>query len=310
MRLIELKCPNCNSTMQVDDETKEVVCDFCGAKFAVDDEAQHILYDNAEQAGYEFEKGRQKAQAEQYQNMQANQQAYVQQKKRKTWLWVLGWIFIFPVPLTIIMVNKKEMNKWLRIGIIAAAWIIYLILGFAGGSSDTSSTEHNNGTITEPSSAIEQQEASFDGENAIESFVKSLNSKLGSDIAFVEDFEVQDNSSSHYKVEFRLGAYKEAIGKAYKYGNVNIDIIARKDLSNEAVIRLYANNASLDECNELIKASANIFDPNLTETDINEITGYMLENKSANGYYKGNIGISLLGSDNMGYELMIKNGND
>ena len=28
-------------------------------------------------------------------------------KKRKTWLWVLGWICIFPVPLTILMLRKK-----------------------------------------------------------------------------------------------------------------------------------------------------------------------------------------------------------
>jgi len=295
--------------MQVNNDTKEVVCDFCGAKFAVDDEAQHIHYDNAEQAGYEFEKGRQKAQAEQYQNIQG-QQSYVRPKKRKTWLWVLGWIFIFPVPLTIILLKKKEMNKWLRIGIIAIAWIVYLILGFAGGSSDTNSTIPNNEATTEPTSIIEQQENSFDGETAIESFVKTLNNNLGNDIEFVEDFEVQDKSSSHYKVEFRLGAYKDAVGKAYKYGNVNIDIIARKDLNNNAIIRLYANNASIKECNELIKSSANIFDSDLTEADITEITDYMLENKSANGYYKGNVGILLLGSDKNGYELMIKNGND
>ena len=55
-------------------------------------------------------------------------------KKRKTWLWVLGWICIFPVPLTIIMLNKKDMNKKARYGIIAAGWILYLLLGLGGGS--------------------------------------------------------------------------------------------------------------------------------------------------------------------------------
>lgn len=133
MKLIELKCPNCNSAMRVNHDTKEAVCDFCGAKFAMDDEAHHIHYENAEQAGYEFEKGRQRAQAEQFQSIQG-QPTYVQPKKRKTWLWVLGWIFIYPVPLTIIMLKNKEMNKWLRIGIIAVAWIVYLILGYRGSA--------------------------------------------------------------------------------------------------------------------------------------------------------------------------------
>ena len=34
--------------------------------------------------------------------------------KRKTWLWVLGWIFIFPVPLTILMVKNQKLNKWVK----------------------------------------------------------------------------------------------------------------------------------------------------------------------------------------------------
>lgn len=56
-------------------------------------------------------------------------------KRRKTWLWVLGWICIFPVPLTIIMLDKKGMNKKARYGIIAAGWILYLLIGLGGGGS-------------------------------------------------------------------------------------------------------------------------------------------------------------------------------
>lgn len=56
-------------------------------------------------------------------------------KKCKTWLWVLGWICIFPVPLTIIMLNKEDMSKKARYGIIAAGWILYLLIGLGGGGS-------------------------------------------------------------------------------------------------------------------------------------------------------------------------------
>ncbi|WP_418738711.1 hypothetical protein, partial [Ellagibacter isourolithinifaciens] len=56
-------------------------------------------------------------------------------KRRKTWLWVLGWICIFPVPLTIIMLNKEDMSKKARYGIIAAGWILYLLIGLGGGGS-------------------------------------------------------------------------------------------------------------------------------------------------------------------------------
>ena len=61
------------------------------------------------------------------------------QRKRKTWLWVLGWIFIFPLPLTLILLKKSNISKGLKYGIIVAAWVIYLlaVIGGANTNSDT-----------------------------------------------------------------------------------------------------------------------------------------------------------------------------
>lgn len=47
---------------------------------------------------------------------------------RKTWLWALGWIFIFPVPLTIILLKKQQLQPWLRYGLIGLGWLIYLVM--------------------------------------------------------------------------------------------------------------------------------------------------------------------------------------
>ena len=58
------------------------------------------------------------------------------QPKRKTWLWVLGWIFIFPVPLMLILLKKKNMNKGLKIGIIIAAWVVYVLFIAIGAAND------------------------------------------------------------------------------------------------------------------------------------------------------------------------------
>ena len=70
MKLTSLKCPNCNCTMQVNPEKKEVECVYCGTKFAIDEEKQLLQINNAEQLGYEFEKGRQKAKEEQLQGVE------------------------------------------------------------------------------------------------------------------------------------------------------------------------------------------------------------------------------------------------
>lgn len=59
-------------------------------------------------------------------------------KKKRILLWILGWIFIFPVPLTILMVRSQRASKLIKIIVIAAAWLIYLGMGKSGGSNGIS----------------------------------------------------------------------------------------------------------------------------------------------------------------------------
>ena len=147
MKLIDLSCPNCKATMQIDDTAKAVFCPYCGSKFAVDDETKHIHYDNAEQAGYEFEKGRQRAQAEQqaYRTYYANPPQ--PKKKRHTLLWVLGWIFFFPIPLTIIIARSKKLNKTAKIIMISVLWGALLLLGFFGKTDAATASVANTAQI-------------------------------------------------------------------------------------------------------------------------------------------------------------------
>ena len=61
-------------------------------------------------------------------------------KKRKTWLWILGWLFIFPLPLTILLLRNQKLNKIVKYIIIAVAWLFYLpiALAFIGGGGSKS----------------------------------------------------------------------------------------------------------------------------------------------------------------------------
>jgi hypothetical protein len=110
----------------------------CGAHIHIDDEVQRVEhkneYSNAEEAGYQFEKGRQKAMAEAAQQFalvsptpSVPQNQPIPRRKRRTWLWVLGWIFMFPVPLTIIMLRKKNLQPAVRYGVIVIAWLVYIV---------------------------------------------------------------------------------------------------------------------------------------------------------------------------------------
>lgn len=86
-------------------------------------------------------------------------------KKKKIWLWVFGWLLIFPLPLTILIVRKKNLNKKAKIGIIIAAWILYFALASFGKSpdhADTSKISMISSTDSTKSSSIDSMKFSSD----------------------------------------------------------------------------------------------------------------------------------------------------
>lgn len=92
----------------------DMTCQYCGATTLIDDEVQHIQYDNAEEAGYRFEKGRQRAQTEARQEqinsigIQA-QQGYAPNqpsKAKKATCWeIFLWVLFFPIMLTVFLIK-------------------------------------------------------------------------------------------------------------------------------------------------------------------------------------------------------------
>ena len=99
MKLIDTTCPKCGANLHIDVDRRSAFCDYCGAQILIDDEVQHLQIDNAESAGYAFEKGRQRAQQE-VQTARVYSVTPAPRKKKKIVWWVLGWMFIFPIPLT------------------------------------------------------------------------------------------------------------------------------------------------------------------------------------------------------------------
>lgn len=232
-------------------------------------------------------------------------------KTRKTWLWVLGWIFIFPIPLTIIMLRKSNLNKWIRIAIIIVAWAFYLLIGFAGSKADTSPI-NDAGDRGDVFISTEEKETanSIDLDNEIDSFVKLYNENAEEKLEFVEAFVPSDNNGNHYRTVFRLNAYRAAKGKSYSLGAAIVDIIAREDRFDGPVIRVYASLASLQQCCDLIQTISPIYVPGISEVSIQNAIRDIEENKEANGYYFDDIGIVLTGNEKTGFSLMIKPPND
>lgn len=115
-------------------------------------------------------------------------------KKRKTWLWVLGWLFVFPLPLTVLLVRNKNMNKKGKIAILAVAWILYLIIVGCGNSSSTTdagTTMHNNSAVSERGS-----------EPIVKTSIKGLSFSSTKDVTVKVD---QTVSSGYVKANVKVG---------------------------------------------------------------------------------------------------------
>lgn len=236
-------------------------------------------------------------------------------KKNNLWLWVLGWICIFPVPLTILMLRKKEMKSSLKYGIIAFAWIIYLIIGLSGNSSDKSENIHTDTstpavvestTITTTVTSEEQIEEVITLDSIIENMVDEYNSKSNDKLTFVEDFVPSNENGNHYRVEFRLAAYQDAIGKSYSMNGSTIDFVISETFTNRIKIRLYSDGITIDECKLLVSGFSPLLDSNLKASELDETIKFIEEEKKANGYNYGELGLLLLGNEKDGYDLMIK----
>lgn len=93
MELVELKCKNCGANLEVDINVKEITCNFCHTKFSIE---------SAENTGYEFEKGRIKAQKEELNNSL---------KAAKEKIITSGEKFSKVTNETLSNINEKEIEK-------------------------------------------------------------------------------------------------------------------------------------------------------------------------------------------------------
>lgn len=171
-------CKNCNSKIEDD----ALVCPYCGC----------------------VTKKGSKAKAAPNEQSVARSNTAAPNKKRKTWLWVLGWLCIFPLPLTILMLRSKKLNKIAKIAIIAVAWIFYLIFALAGGSGDTTSTDSGTRTSSE------------------QTVVESSENIKGLSFTRTDDVTVK-------------------VGKSTSSGYLKVDVKSKKDFSAENIVFVSEN---------------------------------------------------------------------
>lgn len=150
MKLVDLTCNHCGALLKVDVNKRQATCNHCGAIILIDDEILHIQYDNAEEAGYSFEKGRQRAQAEARQERSISigtqaRKGYASNqpskaKKGTCWKFFL-WVFFFPIMITIFLIKTDKLKLPIKIVLIALLWIFVISVGATDNTSDKTDTD-------------------------------------------------------------------------------------------------------------------------------------------------------------------------
>ena len=141
----------------------------------------------------------------------------------------------------------------------------------------------------------------------ITNVVDKYNAQSTEQLVYTEDFTPSNRDSSHYRTEFRLAAYENAVGKSYLLGDKIIDLVASETYFGDINFRVYTNDTSLNQVIALVQGMSPIMDEELSNEELQQTIDEVSTKKTANGYYYGKLGITLFGSDVKGYELMIKN---
>lgn len=150
--------------------------------------------------------------------------------------------------------------------------------------------------------------------NPIDNFVEEFNANCETELIYVEDFTPSDNSSSHYRTEFRLNDYSEAIAKSYSFEDATVDIVYRESYFGDEYIRVYVDGATFEQCETIIRIASPLLDNSITDEVIDETIEYVNGNviaghREANGYYYSELGLVLFeGDDECTMMLKKKNG--
>ena len=211
--------------------------------------------------------------------------------KRKTWLWAIGWVLCFPLPLGALIWRNPKIKINVKIVIIALSVVIYFSLGILGSKRSFDKTtqsdkiEYGSGAgetsniSSTPETIDEEVTNKFTEEIANNDFQEFINKfNMSSDIRIIsqEKIDIHDEKGGHYRVEFRLPAYDNAVGLNVAFSDQSsADLIDGDSFSlktdNETIARIYVLAKSKESFQAIFTAACKAMHPDtVTEEDIND----------------------------------------
>ena len=146
-----------------------------------------------------------------------------------------------------------------------------LIFSFVGCSSSTNSeTDENKGKIETKSKKVNKYKI-------IDEVISNYEKKYNTSITDVQKMDIQGED---YRVEFRLNAFKNAIGKKGMLNGYKIEIV-NYGAWNRDSLRIYLTADTNDNAKIMMKLLLKVVDKNISDESVNELTG-ITSNSSIN----------------------------
>lgn len=209
-------------------------------------------------------------------------------KNPKIIWWILGWLCIFPVPLTILLLRNDKMKNAIKYSLIAVAWVVYLFIGLNGRDNDNKEVSDPAPTViatiaptaeptAEPTStptttlkmAFLPSSDFYSNEDLILYFINKFNENSTLQLTDPKWISIEEGSE-YYRHEYHLSAFNGAL--AYKLNvdeNTTMEIVAYGYGDNDE-LRIYVNTTSKDIVVNIFCTVMKIYDKTTTVEEIND----------------------------------------
>ena len=238
MRIIDSKCPNCGSAVSFDKEQKFAVCNSCGSRLILDDNLVHLVVDDAERIGYDFERGRQRAQNQYYSR-----------------------------PITVQPSAKKNDNGLVIVVVVLVVIFVPALLFscIAATSSSSRSTRSRNGSEARSNQTVVEEEFEDVSLLSLSAFTHSPSDCY---YPFAEEYNRYDIDGNKYDESIRafMGPpnYNEEYSISYdldgEYNSFTFTVALPESVSNVAndaigTVRVYGDNSLLYQYENILAGS-------------------------------------------------------
>ena len=199
--------------------------------------------------------------------------------KKRIWLWILGWLFIFPLPLTILLLKKKSVRPVIKYSVIIVEWLLYFVI-FAPEKQKPDSID------VEVTSEASTEEIVLDATVTEKIKTEEPEKPKDANIVFANDevvnrFITEFNAVSSFKItEISQGNIRT---KYFGYANDRyLEMINANDAAVEAfslTINGGQKDADKEAIYEVFRDAIKVLDPSITD-DMIDMVLQEFENKN------------------------------